>query len=275
MEQLADGRYDKWQFIDRGFETRIDGGDPNSFSNVILAHPTNPGTPIHAQLAFVKYSNRTSTSHVGVGVRIAKNEWVAGQWTHATTTYTADTTDFQSATTGDAALETTTINDGFLVAANCMFNALSIIVTTASTGSPVRTYEYSAAGGTWKTGPGAISFSAQTANWTGSGAENTLWMVSPADWVPLEAGHGTNVPVGKYGLRVRCTTAPSGAGVAACMSVHNIHLIQYSVPVLTSATQDYGGLYSPLELRGDAIVACTNFANSANSIQILARIRGL
>lgn len=274
MEQLADGRYSNWQFIDKAVPTRIDGGDPNSNTNVLLTHPRLGTAGMRLQLAWAKVFNRTSAAHFGIGVRFPMASWRAGLWTHGTTTYTDDTTDFQSAATNDAALETTTNNDGFLVACDFQFNAIAMMIQTASTGSPARTIEYSIAGGSWKAAPGAVSFLAQTANYVGGAVENSIWINTPTDWAVLEAGHGTNVPVGKYGLRIRATTAPTVAAIASSISVHSITVIEYSIATLGSGTSNFGGIYAPLDPNGEALVMCTSNGNTANHCQALVRIVG-
>lgn len=271
MEQSADGRYGPFKYVDKSFNTFIDGGVPGSYAKVLLAHDREQGEALTPQVGYVRFLNRGASSIVGVGVRFMSSMWVAGQWTHGATTYTDDTTDFKDTGTADAALETTTNNDGFLVGCLKPFNALSMLISTASTGSPARVVEYSLAGGSWAT---ILGFNIAVASTNYSVGENVLWFVAPADWAVMEAGHGTGVPTGYFGLRVRSTTAPTVAGLATSMTVHHIQCMAYSLGTNSIATLDFGGLYAPWPGECDAIVGCTNNASSANNVQMIVRTRG-
>lgn len=274
MEQLADGRYGPWVLVDASPLRLVDGGNPTDFSHTLYASPRQDGLPLSLQLGYARIVNRTGgTIHAGVGVRLPMASWTAGQWTHGTTTYTDDSDDFKSAATGDAPLETTTNGDGFLVQSPHIFNALSILVTTASTGSPTRIAEYSVAGGTWSTLTMVGHLSAGS-NYSGSGAENLLLWAPPTNWAPMIAGHGTGVTVGRYGLRVRATAAPTVAGVAASMSVHRIYGIIRNIAVDAAHIIDFGGLYAPLFAEGEALVMCTTVAGAGNMCSALVRSRG-
>ena len=275
MEQLADGKYTPWQLVDGSSARLIDGGDPNSNAWVFYTHRRGETTPIQLQLAWARVMNReASATSFGVGMRLHKNAWKAGQWTNASTTYTDDTTDFQDADTADAPLETTTINDGFIVQSSSIFNALSILVQTASTGSPVRILEYSNSSGGWTTLSKVISAAATSSNYTGSATENLLWWSPATDWAPIIAGHGTGLTLGLYGLRVRATTAPTVAGVATSMTVHRIYSPSINVAQYSVHQIDFGGFYAPLSMEGDALVFATSTVSTGHPCSALVRARG-
>jgi hypothetical protein len=198
--------------------------------------------------------------------------WKAGQWVNATTTYTDDTTDFQDAGASDAALETLTNNDGFLVSSRVKFNALSINVGTASVGVPARVLEYSSGTSTWTAITNFISFA-------GSGAvyatgENVIVWVPPADWAVMAGGHGTGVNTGQYGIRIRATTASGTAGVASTMSVHRIYFLTEGLADNNLIDIPLGGMYFPMELSGEALVSYISVLNNQNRVTALVRTRG-
>lgn len=274
MEQLADGRYGNWIFVDVAATKLIDGGDPTSNAFVLYAHNREVQTPLHAQLAWARVLNRAGgNANLGIGVRLARQIWKAGLWTHGTTTYTDDTAAFQNTTTADAELENTTNGNGFLVQSYRPFNALSLNVSTASSGgTPARVIEYSTAGGTWTAITTITSFAASGANY-GTG-ENLIWWSVPTDWVVMDALHGTGITVGMYGVRIRATTAPTTTpAVAASMSIHRVYCPRINVATLTEYFIAPGGVYAPLELEGDAVVLVTSVL-SAHPVSVLLRTRG-
>lgn len=270
MEQVADGRYGPWTLINGGVPRNIDGGNPLSTAFCLFTHPRGETAGMTFQVASVRIVNRSgSTQNCGWGVRVPINSWVAGQWTHGTTTYVDDTTDFQDGGVTDAPLETTTNGDGFLVAATMPFNALSYSGATAQAGSPVRVLEYSVAGGSWS----SVTTIAQSASILGGGAESYVWWVMPTNWAVLEAGHGTDVPVGKYGLRQRATTAPSTAAVVSSMTVHRIYA---NANIANNAVNEtsFGGLYAPLDAIGENLVQINSGGSASVEYTMLVRARG-
>jgi hypothetical protein len=275
MANNADfGPYEPWQLIDRAPGKLIDGGDPNSTTNVLFTHPDVTRANAQIQIAYASLQNRSgSTAAVGLGVRIPTTLWKAGQWVHATTTYTDDTVDFQDAGTGDAALETTTNGDGCLFSSSRLFNAIAISVTTASTGSPVRVLEYSTGTSTWTSLTNFISFAGSSANYSGSEAENLVWFIPPVDWAVMASGHGTGVTVGHYGLRIRATTAPTVAGVASMASVHRIYWSLEGLADNNVYEMPLGGMYAPMEVDAAHLVAAFSVANIQNRATVLLRAR--
>lgn len=272
-DNIKIGAYGPWELVDKASSKLIDGGDPTSNSYVLYTHPRGESGGSHLQLAYARLQNRSeSDAVVAIGVRLNTGIWKAGQWVHATTTLTDDTTDFQDAGATDAALETTTNGDGLLVSSGVLFNALSINVSTASVGTPARVIEYSTGTSSWTALSNALSFDGASNNY--ATGENVIVFVPPTDWARMASGHGTNVTVGHYGLRVRATTAPSTAGVAASISVHRLY---FPIEVLSDNNVyeiPLGSMYATLEPNGDALVAYFSVTNPQNLVSAVVRARG-
>ena len=273
MHGFNDGEYSRWQAVDLATTALIDGGDPNSNTHVLHAHERGAVGGMRLQLAYASLQNRSAgAAHVGIGTRLDKAIWKAGQWVHATTTFTADTTDFQDVGANDAALETTTNDDGFLVSSPRKFNALAINVGTASIGTPVRVLEYSVGTTTWTAITNYISFAGAGAVY-GVG-ENVIVWVPPANWAVMAAGHGTGVPVDEYGIRIRATTASTTAGLASSMSVHRLYFLLEGLADNNVYEVPLGGMYFPMEQVGDALVSYISILNNQNRVTALVRSRG-
>jgi len=278
MQQHASfdsGLFGKWHLIDSAPGKLIDGGDPTVSTNALFTHPRSETGGLTLQVAYANLQNRSGgAAHVGLGVRIPTTLWKAGQWTNATTTYTDDTTDAQDVGANDFALETTTDNDGFIVSSAVKFNAICLDIGTASvTGTPVRTLEYSTGTTTWTAITNGIVMPVSGGHWTA--AETLIWWIPPVDWTVLAAGHGTGVSTGQYAIRVRSTTAPTGtAGLADSMSVHRIYWSLEGLADNNVYEIPLGGMYAPLELNGDALVAAFSTANVQNRVTALVRVRG-
>ena len=172
------------------------------------------------------------------------NNWKAGQWDDSETDpFVDDTTDAQDAGTDDFQVANTTNNDGFYVACDLTFNKLVIEGCQQLSGSPV----------------------SQVAYWNGT-AWTTLSLITSPSWGDAEADRTIewNIPLdtdtgeclmepylvdgadedvyGKYVVRVRFTTAPSGAGSCDGISVyHSQYLTQVlagTIPHLAAAHLD-------------------------------------
>jgi hypothetical protein len=274
MNQSSNGEYGAWEAIDLAPTAIIDGGDPSSNTHVLYSHPRSATDGLRAQIALASIQNRSAaTVNVGVGVRLSTSMWHAGQWVNATTTYTDDTTDFQDAGASDAALETLTNNDGFIVSAYRPFNALSIKVGTASANGPVRTLEYSSGTSTWTEITNYISFAGSSANF--SAGENVIVWIPPANWAVMAVGHGTGVRTGEYGIRVRATTAPgTTAALATSMSVHRLYFLLEGLTDNNVYELPLNGMYLPMEPSADAIVSYISTLNNQNHVTALVRVRG-
>lgn len=272
-DNIKIGAYGPWEIVDKACSKLIDGGDPTSNNYVLYTHPRGESGGINLQLAYARLQNRAEADAVvAIGVRLSTGIWKAGQWTDATTTFTDDTADFQDVGATDAALETTTNDDGFLVSSGVLFNGLSINVSTASVGTPTRVLEYSTGTSSWTALSNVLSFDSAGANY--DTAENVIVFAPPTDWARMTSGHGTGVTVGHFGLRVRATTAPSTAGVAASISVHRLY---FPIEVLSDNNVyeiPLGSMYASLEPNGDALVAYFGIANPQNLVSALVRARG-
>jgi len=214
--------------------------------------------------------NRSGGSVViGVGGRLPVEMWTAGQIV-AAGTFTDDTPDAQDAGANDFALTTTTNNDGFGIFSLIPFNLASIIVGTAAAGgSPVWDLAYTLAGGTW-----SIITNAYVSPLFTSTGEQLIWFEPPTDWAPAEAGHGTGVPVGSYGLRCRATTAPSGtAALATNIVLGRVLQSTEGVPD-NSILTNIGGVELGLPPQCDAICAAISTANAQNRATISWRYSG-
>lgn len=271
MKPYSDFSMSDWQTFDKSWTKLCDGGNAEINDHVFAVHPrgaTNAGF----QLASFRIQSRSAgAARFGIGVRLSRDSWKAGQWTHATTTFSDDTTDFQSVTADDAPLETTTNGDGFLVAGRSPFNYIAINGGIAQAGSPTRVIEYSAGTSTWTT----LSVVIQTStNILGSGTESVFWFQSPTNWVPMTASHGTGVPVGLYGLRIRATTAPSTAAVAATISVSRLHFVHRTVAADGIFEMSFPTSPAILDPHGDALVCATSDPTIGHMVTATYRTRG-
>lgn len=206
---------------------------------------------------------------VGVGGRLPQNLWTAGQIV-AAGTYTDDTTDAQDADANDFALTTLTQNDGFGVFGLVPFSIVSLIVGTAAAGgSPAWDLAYTKAGGSW----GTITNAYVSPLFTSIG-EQLIWFEPPTDWAPAEAGHGTGVPVGSYGIRCRATTAPNAtAGLATNIVVGRMMLTTEGVAD-NAVLNNIGGAEIPLPPQFDAICAAISTADPQNRASVSWRYAG-
>lgn len=218
---------------------------------------------------FNLHNRSGGSAYLGIGGRLPVDLWTAGQLT-AGGVYTDDTTDIQSAGANDYALTTTTNNDGFAIFGAVVFSIVSIVVGTAAAGgSPVWDLAYTKAGGTW----GTITNAYVSPLFTSTG-EQLIWFEPPTDWAPSEAGHGTGVPVGQYGIRCRATTAPNAtAGLATNMVVGRMLMTTESIDD-NAVMNNIGGVELPLPPQYDAICAAISTANPQNRASVSWRYSG-
>jgi len=202
----------------------MDGGNPNDLSKLLYVPPTMPyPTQYRFASQFAEVQNRSGGSEgfVGIGARLLKSRWKFGTWDDSITTFTDKTTEAQNVSVSDVVLETIDVNDGFVIASQDLFNVVNIVVAVASVGANVRVLEYSKADGTWGSITNAYVLPPTGAlQYVISGsAENLIAFEPPMDWDKAVAGHGTNVPVGWYCLRVRATTPPATLAVANSLTI--------------------------------------------------------
>lgn len=254
------------------------GANPNSSSTLRI-----PGLGVGS---FSMQNRSGSTAVLGLGVRIPNHMWVAGQWTNAAgTPYAADTTDAQSDGGADFALETTTANDGFVVASQVPFNAISVDVSTASVGSPVRAVRYTdPEGDAWIDFANLLIQDGASTNLSVSGTTDAneyviVWQV-PTNWGRVQAAGLSGIPRDLYAINVRATTAPTTAAVADSLSIYRLYFTTEGITDNSILTQDFGAKDFEMarnpstgELYGDALVALFGTANNQNLVNVQVRGR--
>lgn len=206
---------------------------------------------------------------VGIGGRLPQNLWTAGQIV-AAGAYTDDIADAQSSAANDFPLTTLTNNDGFGIFSKVIFSIASIIVGTAAAGgAPVWDLAYTLAGGSWQTLTNAYVSPLFT-----STGEQLIWFEPPTDWAVAEAGHGTGVPTGYFGLRCRATTAPNAtAGLATNIVLGRMMLTTEGVAD-NAVLNNIGGQELPLPPQCDAICAAISTADPQNRASVSFRYAG-
>ena len=138
--------------------------------------------------------------------------WNAGQYTAVGDVYTDDTTDAQDVGADDFQITSVTNNDGFFVACTHTFNKVILASVSAAAGAPVIEYRYYTDAGAWGT-PVMVS----TPAW-GAGT-NTIEFNYPSDMGRYDGAE--SVLANRFLLRVRFTTAPTGAVTADSMAVYH------------------------------------------------------
>jgi len=160
--------------------------------------------------------------------------WYAGQWDDdgATTSFIDDTTDAQDAGAADFQLGNTTNNDGFYVSCDYSFNRVVFTNASQAGGAPVAEYMYyggSTAG--WVT----LGTLVTTPDWTAAAGDKTLEFNIPLGsdgvslWERYDVDEDTTGIQNKFVIRVRFTTAASGAFTANLLALYHT---QYLTEVL-------------------------------------------
>lgn len=254
----------------------------------LLTLATRPSQSRSTQFVIGEFSIHNRAGGValcGIGGRLPVTMWQAGLWVTANyaagTVYTDDTTDWQSAATGDTLLGTTSVNnDGFLISSLIPFNIASIIVFTAASGGvPAWDLAYSVTtqgtgdANNWTT----ITNPYVAPLFTATG-EQLIWFEQPTDWVPVTAAtaivnrHGLGVPPG-YCLRIRETTAGTvSAGLATLAVLGRMFMTTDQVPS-NGVLNNVGGVEIPLPPQCDAICAAISVANIQNRVDVKWRYR--
>lgn len=235
-------------------------------------------------LGFFALHNRSGTTGVhGLGVRIPNHLWIAGQWDDdGATPFSDDTIDAQDEGATDFALETTTANDGYVIASRVLFNAISIDIGTASVGVPVRALRYTnTAGSGWTTFANLLIQDGAAAVYplTGTTAANESLVVwnPPQDWGKTQTAGLSGIPREYYAVNMRATTASTTAGVADALSIYRLFFLTEGVADNGTLSQDFGAkdvvmAVDPVEgVYGDALVALFETANAGNIVRALVR----
>lgn len=223
----------------------------------------------------------TATGVHGIGVRIPKALWTAGQWVDATTTYTDDKADAQDSDTNDFALETTTNSDGHVILSRYPFNFVTYNVSTASAGAgdPARAVSYSDGAGAWASALTNLFIQDGLAADLSTG-ENIIAFAEPLDWGKTTGGEGTDIPVGWYAIRVASTTAPvTTAALAKALEIGRMYYMQEALADNSTLYDEYAGrdliiATDPTsgDVYGDALLALFGTTNSQNRYTIQARM---
>ena len=271
-----------YQIVDVSYPYKLRGADNQQTDTGLLYLGRDSRNPAGSSnyergiaLGGFQLQNRSgSTVSCGIGVRIPNSMWRAGQWDDSeATAYTDDTTDAQDAGATDFALETLTNDDGFVIASDVPFNAISIDVGTNSAGTdPVRAVRYTdSTGAAWTT---LSNFLLQEGASTdpGTGEMLIVWNV-PADWGQVQSGGLNGIPASKYAVNVRATTAPgTTAAVADSLSIYRIYWAIEGLADNNVYEEDFGAkeVWMP---HGDALVAFFSVANNQNLVRALVRSR--
>lgn len=257
----------------------MDGADPISLANLLYTPPAMPFLTLYRfALQYAEIQNRSGGAEgfVGIGARLHKSRWKFGTWVNSTTTFTDQTVAAQEiATSNDVTLETLVNNDGFVVAALDLFSVVDIFVSTASVGAPVRVLEYTKADGTWGSITNAYVMPPSAAQWvTASSQENVIAFESPIDWDRAITGHGTNIPVGYYCIRVRATTAPTTAGLARSITVASVIMGVAQLGSNIMYTSGGGSSEHAFNCLSDGLVAFASTPAAQNIYRVNVRSMG-
>jgi hypothetical protein len=241
---------------------------------------TTPGPGI--EIGYFSLHNRSgTTTFAGMAVRIPNGLWQAGQWTDASTTFTDDTADAQSAAGNDFPIETTTNNDGFVITCQVPFNAVSLDIGSANGGAGATRVmlRSNRAGTAWTTMAANelyVTLPAVTLV-TGTTAANEgliVWDV-PEDWgTTTSAAIGTGVPLGQFAVNMRSTTAPTAAASALSLSIYRVYWVTEALAdngTFEFAPGAMGAYFAP---EGDALVPMMASADGGNRVTVLVRPRG-
>jgi len=273
-------RFTRWQGVHGRNERKMDQGVPTISEDLHFraASVADPGGKI--QLAYWSMQNRSGgVNTLGIGGRFRLKDWVFGTWTHATTTFVDDTANAQDVNLSTVPLDTTTINDGFIIGCKDPFNVLSILVDTAGTGTvPTYAVEYNRADG-WASvatvladiyvpPPAAAHFLEE---------ETLIWWDAPPDWVKGSAGAllGTGLPSGMFFIRVRATTPPgTAATLAASMSVAVTPFVAEGVVDDGMLEGNIGVVPYPLPDRCEGLVTVWSVPATGNHMTAIVRGAG-
>lgn len=220
---------------------------------------------------YVLHNRSGSTIAVGIGFRLRNDQWKAGQWDDdAATPFIDDTVDAQDigASTGDFALETTTANDGFVIASRHKFHWVSLNVGTAGVGAgTVGAVRYSNNAGTGWTALATNQSFADT--FTRSAGVNFAVGEQVFVWAPpIDWGRVTNlsgIPDGYYALNVRATTAPATtAALAVAIEIGTLVVAVEGVVDNATISEEETFEREPFS---DALVAFFGTANAGNLVK--------
>lgn len=248
----------------------------NSFLDEVRTAATGAGIAVkHAILE----NDSASTVLMGIGARLANAKWIAGQWATATSAFTDDTTDAQDAGASDVALQTTTANDGHIIACLEKFTAVVYDVGTAAVDS-------GGAGGVtgeWTYWNGAAWSALTTLAVSGTSrfyvaGRNEVLFAAPTDWATATSTEITGLNAGSwYAIRYRATAEPdTTAALATTIQVWDAlrvvrgQIAANTTEVLINAS-DEGVLVAGA---GEGLVVCTTTADADNFVSMACEWAG-
>lgn len=252
-------------------------GQPATAANVV---PGTGGLNV-ANLAPIlldaKIRTFSAAANVAVVALLKDSAWQFGMGANVQASITDDTTDAQDADATDTALETANAaNTGFIIGGDQPPSAISFDISTNSAGSPVRIVEYWNGTG-WTTIPAGGHCNALPANWGTGSAEVLLMFIPPTEWVrgggADETANGvTGANMARYNLRVRCTTAPTTAGVAKRIYVGTVLDGQQALAANGTFSSIWANTQGwPCPSSFAAISGATSVANDGNVISVIYR----
>ena len=221
------------------------------------------------KICHYELQNRSgSTAVLGIGFRLNNKSWIAGQWDNSETqAFLVDTADAQSNVAGSFALETTTINDGFVIASRVPFNWISIDVTTASIGAALEhVVRYTNAAGTgWTNLVAGIAWldtltSVAAGDVWATGEQIFAWPAR-SDWGKLTAPLN-GIPSGYYAINVRATDAGTTAALAGGIEIGTFGAVAENIT--DNQVMSDSGEASLWEPNADGIVALFSVSNAGN-----------
>ncbi|MDF2457679.1 MAG: hypothetical protein K0S79_95 [Nitrospira sp.] len=256
----------------------MDGGIPGAYNNVLWTPPLlgESVMPCALDIAWAQLQYRgAGTPEVGIGGRLHSDYWRAYTMTGAAV-LADDTVDAQDAGANDFPMEVLNDdNSGFLIASPYKFNCLDILAgaTVSVGGAPVRILEYSGPAG-WVTLSNPLVGPVTGGHYVAG--ETLVFWTAPQNHQPMTVAlHGTGVPEGWYGVRVKATTAPTTtAGLATSISVAIVKAWK-DIPA-TAGIYTLAPSATPLHIDApcDALVGVCSVAHDANQWSALVKVRG-
>ena len=248
------------------------------------ANPVVAGPGI-AMGYFSMHNRSGTTTFAGMAVRIPNAKWVAGTWVAATTTYVDATPSAQSATTNDFPLEAaaTTAGNGFVIASEVYFNAVSIDVAAGNGGAGATRVQFQSnqAGTAWTTvSANAVYVTLPAVTLvTGTTAANEGLIVwePPPDWGRVTVSTNANwtgMPLNMYAMSLQSTTQPTAAASANSLSIYRVYWTTEALADNGTFEWNGGAMEAWMEPSGDALVPLFSSSDPGNRVTVLARARG-
>ena len=251
----------------------------NSFLDEVRTNVTGAGVVIkHALLE----NDSASVVLMGIGARLANAKWIAGQWTAATSAFADDSTDAKSAAASDFALQTTTDNDGHIIACLEKFSAVLYDVGTAAV-------DAAGAGGVtgeWTYWNGSAWSALTTLAVSGTSrfyvaGRNEVLFAAPTDWATATSTEITGLNAGSwYAVRYRAAGAGGAPDTTAALATtiqvwDPLRIVRGQIAANTTEifvdASDEGVLVAGA---GEGLVVCTTTADAGNFLSMACEWMG-